>query len=87
LSQRIVLDDFGMGYGGFAYLKRLPVSVLKIDIEFVRDLVESPHNQLIVKAIVNLAQGCKRATIADGVEIEVVGHGGQIGGELVALLL
>jgi PAS domain S-box-containing protein len=68
LGCEIALDDFGIGYGGFAYLKRLPITVLKIDIEFVRDLVENPQNQHVVKAIVNLAQGFGRQTIAEGVE-------------------
>jgi PAS domain S-box-containing protein len=70
LGCEIALDDFGIGYGGFAYLKRLPITVLKIDIEFVRDLVENPQNQHVVKAIVNLAQGFGRQTIAEGVETE-----------------
>jgi PAS domain S-box-containing protein len=68
LGCEIALDDFGMGYGGFAYLKRLPLAVLKIDIEFVRDLVENPQNQHVVKAIVTLAEGFGRHTIAEGVE-------------------
>ena len=70
LGCEIALDDFGIGYGGFAYLKRLPITVLKIDIEFVRDLVENAQNQHVVKAIVNLAQGFGRQTIAEGVESE-----------------
>ena len=70
LGCEVVLDDFGMGYGGFAYLKRLPVMGLKIDIEFVRDLVESRQNQHVVKAIVTLAQGFGRKTTAEGVESE-----------------
>ncbi len=70
LGCEVVLDDFGMGYGGFGYLKRLPVTALKIDIEFVRDLVESRQNQHVVKAIVTLAQGFGRKTIAEGVETE-----------------
>ncbi len=68
LGCEIALDDFGIGYGGFAYLKRLPVTVVKIDIQFVRDLIENPQNQHVVKAIVNLAQGFERQTIAEGVE-------------------
>jgi PAS domain S-box-containing protein len=68
LGCEIALDDFGVGYGGFSYLKRLPITVLKIDIQFVRDLLESPQNQHVVKAIVNLAQGFGRQTIAEGVE-------------------
>ena len=70
LGCEVILDDFGMGYGGFAYLKRLPVTVLKIDMEFVRDLLEHPQNQHVVKAIVTLAHGFGRKTIAEGVETE-----------------
>jgi PAS domain S-box-containing protein len=70
LGCEVILDDFGMGYGGFAYLKRLPVTVLKIDMEFVRDLLENPQNQHVVKAIVTLAHGFGRKTIAEGVETE-----------------
>jgi len=68
LGCEIALDDFGIGYGGFAYLKRLPITVIKIDVEFVRDLVENPQNEHVVNAIVNLAQGFGRQTVAEGVE-------------------
>jgi len=68
LGCEIALDDFGMGYGGFGYLKRLPVAALKIDIEFVRDLPQNSENQHVVKATVNLAKGFGRRTIAEGVE-------------------
>jgi EAL domain-containing protein (putative c-di-GMP-specific phosphodiesterase class I) len=70
LGCEIALDDFGMGYGGLGYLKRLPVATLKIDMDFVGDLQENPENQHVVKAIVNLAQGFGRKTIAEGVEVE-----------------
>jgi PAS domain S-box-containing protein len=68
LGCEIALDDFGTGYGGFTYLKRLPVALIKIDTQFIRDLIENPQNQHVVKAIVNLAQGFERKTIAEGVE-------------------
>jgi EAL domain-containing protein (putative c-di-GMP-specific phosphodiesterase class I) len=67
----LALDDFGTGFGGFTYLKRLPISYLKIDIEFVRDLVTNPANQHVVRAIVSLAQAFGLQTIAEGVEDEV----------------
>jgi PAS domain S-box-containing protein len=70
LGLRLALDDFGTGYGGLTYLKRLQVELVKIDIEFVRDLPENPESQHVVKAIVNLAQGFGRKTIAEGVENE-----------------
>lgn len=68
LGCRVALDDFGTGYGGFTYLKRLPVTDLKIDIEFVRDLGESAASQEVVRAVVSLARGLGRRTIAEGVE-------------------
>jgi PAS domain S-box-containing protein len=64
----IALDDFGTGFGTFTHVKKLDVKYLKIDIEFVRGLIESSANQHVVKAIVNLAQGFGCETIAEGVE-------------------
>ena len=65
---QLALDDFGTGFGSFTYLKSVPVSYLKIDIDFVRDLKANPANQVLVKAIVGLAQGFAYQTIAEGVE-------------------
>ena len=65
---KVALDDFGAGYGGFAYLKRLPVSYLKIDREFVSDLVEEVSSQHVVSAVVNLAKAFGMHTIAEGAE-------------------
>jgi PAS domain S-box-containing protein len=62
------LDDFGTGFGTFTYLKNLPISYLKIDIEFVQDLTANQANQHLVKAIVGLAQDFGCQTIAEGVE-------------------
>jgi PAS domain S-box-containing protein len=64
----LALDDFGTGFGSFTYLKAVPVTYLKIDIDFVRDLGSNPANQHLVKAIVGLADGFGYKTIAEGVE-------------------
>jgi PAS domain S-box-containing protein len=64
----LALDDFGTGYGSFTYLQKLNITYLKIDIEFVRDLVLNTANQHLVKAIVNIAHGLGQQTIAEGVE-------------------
>jgi PAS domain S-box-containing protein len=66
----VALDDFGTGFGSFTYLKKLPITHLKIDIEFVRDLVTHPDNLHVVKAIVSLARAFSLKTIAEGVEDE-----------------
>ena len=66
----LALDDFGTGFGSFTYLKKLPITHLKIDIEFVRDLVTHPANLHVVKAIVSLARAFGLKTIAEGIEDE-----------------
>jgi EAL domain-containing protein (putative c-di-GMP-specific phosphodiesterase class I)/PAS domain-containing protein len=62
------LDDFGAGFGSFYYLKHLPVDYLKIDGEFVRGLPQSPIDQRMVKAMVEIARSLDLRTIAEYVE-------------------
>ena len=66
----LALDDFGTGYGSFTYLKNMPLTYLKIDIDFVRDLSTNPANRHVVAAIVSLAKAFGLQTIAEGVETE-----------------
>jgi PAS domain S-box-containing protein len=70
----VALDDFGTGYGSFRYLKHLPVSMLKVDQEFVRDLEgeASMVNRHVISATVTLAHGMGQKTVAEGVETESV---------------
>ncbi len=68
LGIKVALDDFGAGYGGFAYLKRLPVSYLKIDREFVQDICTETSSQHVVSAVVNLAKAFGMHTVAEGAE-------------------
>jgi len=67
---RLALDDFGAGFGGFYYLKYLPCQYLKIDGEFIRTLPASPVDQVFVRAMVELAHGLGKQTIAEFVEDE-----------------
>jgi EAL domain-containing protein (putative c-di-GMP-specific phosphodiesterase class I) len=64
---RFALDDFGTGYAALTYLKHLPVSYLKIDISFIRDLLADPRSQSLVAGIVALARGFDVQTVAEGV--------------------
>ena len=67
---RIALDDFGSGWGAFRYLKAMPVSVIKIDREFVRDLSSNARTLALLRGIVALASLLGHETIAEGVEDE-----------------
>ncbi len=64
LGCRFAIDDFGVGFGSFAYLKHLPVSYLKIDGEFVRS-PRSRTDELVIEAIVGMARGLGKTTIAE----------------------
>lgn len=64
----LALDDFGAGFGSFSYLKYLPAQLLKIDPDFVRDLVGNRADHEVVKSIVSIARSLDKVTIAKGVE-------------------
>jgi diguanylate cyclase len=64
----IAVDDFGTGYSSLGYLQHLPINILKIDKCFVRNLDQNLGNSVIVKAIIDMAQGLNITTIAEGVE-------------------
>jgi diguanylate cyclase (GGDEF)-like protein/PAS domain S-box-containing protein len=70
LGCAFALDDFGTGFASLVYLKNLPVSQLKIDIEFVRDLVHNTGDQRLVRAIVQMADPLGLETVAEGIEDE-----------------
>ena len=67
---RIALDDFGSGWGALQYLKAVPVTMIKIDREFVRDLCSNSDAVRLLRAIVALARVLGHQTVAEGVEDE-----------------
>lgn len=70
LGCRTALDDFGVGYSSFAYLKDLPVDYVKIDGSFVRDIDTNELNKAIVKSMNDVAQAMGKLTVAEFVETE-----------------
>ena len=65
LGCKFALDDFGMGYSSFSQLKHLPVDYLKIDGSFIKNLTGDPVDRHLVKAIVEVAHGLAKSTIAE----------------------
>lgn len=67
---RLALDDFGTGFASLSYLKYLHAEHLKIDMEFVRDLMSSEDDERVVRGIVGLAREFEQTTTAEGIEDE-----------------
>jgi diguanylate cyclase (GGDEF)-like protein len=66
----VAIDDYGAGYGPFSYLKKVPFDVIKIDGTFIREMSRNDADQLVVQAIVQIARGLGKRTIAEFVEDE-----------------
>lgn len=64
----IAIDDFGTGYSSLAYLKNLPVSVIKIDRTFVSEMHTNAQDQRLTSTVIDMARHFQFSTVAEGVE-------------------
>ena len=68
LGVRLAIDDFGTGYSSFAYLRRFPVDILKIDKSFVDGVATEPTSSALVDAMIRIGKTLRLETVAEGVE-------------------
>ncbi|MCG6121516.1 MAG: EAL domain-containing protein [Microvirga sp.] len=66
----IAIDDFGTGYSNLSYIQRLPISVLKIDQSFIRNMCGSPRDQKLVQTMITMAHDLGYRVVAEGVETQ-----------------
>jgi PAS domain S-box-containing protein len=70
LGCELALDDFGSGYASFRYLRMFPIDLVKIDGEYVVDLVDNPQDRVLVRALVQVCQAYGIHTVAEYVQDE-----------------
>lgn len=70
MGLKLVIDDFGTGYSSLSYLRHFPVTKLKIDRSFIRDVAMNSDDAAITTAIISMSRGLNLRVLAEGVESE-----------------
>jgi len=68
MGVRLAIDDFGIGYSSFSYLRRFPVDTIKVDRSFVQEIAADSNGTTLVGAIIEIGASLQRRVIAEGVE-------------------
>ena len=70
LGIKVALDDFGTGYSSLTYLQRLPIDIVKIDREFIKNIKNQDEKEIIVEIVVRIAEALQLEVVAEGVETQ-----------------
>jgi len=70
IGVQLAIDDFGVGYSSFSYLRKFPFDALKVDRSFINEICTNTDNAMILSALINIGKSLRHRVVAEGVETE-----------------